>query len=141
MAVFQFNYNSNHKVFTALLFIGWAVWHFSGSSDQPRRYENGQDKITGSKVEGRNHGYWVWYHPNGKKKMEGTFHYGKRVGTWKTFDQAENLRTESNYHDDKLHGDYFRWDEKGNLIEHQMYDNDVLIPSESEKPDNKNTNE
>ncbi len=125
--MFQFSYNSYHKIITASIVVIWAIWHFAGESEAPKIYDNGQVKKTGGFSNGKNHGKWTWYYDNGQKKMQGTFIHGKRNGTWITWDKYGRKLTEGNYEKDRLNGTFIRWNAEGEIEEHLVYRNDIVV--------------
>ncbi|MCB0473895.1 MAG: hypothetical protein KDC83_06160 [Flavobacteriales bacterium] len=122
-----FSYNSNHKIITALLVVGWAVFHFVGNKDAERTFENGQVRSRGGTLNAKNHGLWIWYHTNGTKKMQGRFENGKRQGVWTSWNSKGIKILECTYIDDRLEGEYITWDNSGERQKTVVYKNDKEI--------------
>ncbi len=127
MRLIPFKYNSTHKMFTALILVAWAVFHFSRPNDAGKVYDNGQIKYIGTQHDGRNEGHWIWYYENGNRKLEGDFVRGKRSGVWKTYDQRGHLLTEGNYANDQLEGEYVKFDSQGQPKIRLLYRQDALL--------------
>ena len=123
----MYSYNSSHKVIIALLIVAWAVFQFSGRSEESNYFKNGQIKRTGEQVMNLNEGTWVWYYPNGTVQLKGNFHEGKRNGEWKRYDSTGVLISSSNYAENRINGLYVEYDVEGNIIEEHIYKNDTLI--------------
>lgn len=123
----RFRYNSYHKTVTVVLVIAWAIFHFAGAGDDDKYYENGQQKRSGSFLNGKNHGRWIWYYENGQRKMEGEFLHGKRTGQWIIRDRQGNKITQSEYQNDKLNGEFIRWNTEGKILEKLVYEDDKII--------------
>ena len=92
-------------------------------------YTNGQAKIEGQHVNGKDEGIWTWYYANGKKQMQGPFLHGKRNGIWTVWDANGNKITEDNYENDKLNGKFTRWYQNGAIQSEGFYSNDSLKES------------
>jgi len=122
-----FRYNSNHKVITALIVVGWVVYHFLSQDFDDNKYNNGQIKRVGSLVNNRNHGTWTWYYDNGKKEMEGTFVEGQREGIWIVWNRNGIKLSEGEYHKDKLNGQFYKWNNSGELIDVYLYKDDLIV--------------
>ena len=120
-----FNYNSYHKIITALILVGWSIFQFSSKEEQ-QNYSNGQTKKSGRFVSGKSHGAWIWYYENGQQKMKGYFDKGKRTGLWFTFAKNGDTLTHAQYSNDQLNGEFIRWEDQ-HIIERKSYKNDVLV--------------
>lgn len=116
-----FNYNSRHKFITALIVVGWAVYHFTGGRETINYHTNGNVSQTGDFKDGKNHGLWIWFYDNGKKQMQGAFQKGTRTGKWEFWDKEGNKIKESMYENDLLNGKSIFWDKEGNIIEVKHY--------------------
>ena len=87
----MYSYNSNHKIITAVLIVGWAIYQFSGRNTDSMYFENGQVKRTGAQTNNLNEGIWTWFHPNGEVELKGNFHEGKRTGSWIRYDSLGRM--------------------------------------------------
>lgn len=121
----MFNYNSYHKIITAVILIVWSIAHFS-KKENNRSYTNGQPKKSGQLVNGKNQGLWVWYYEGGQKKMEGYFDKGQRNGKWTTFNKKGDTLSQSEYHNDQLNGTVTYW-QNNRIINRKAYKNDILV--------------
>jgi len=109
-------------------------------------YSNGQPRIYGQRINGKDEGVWTWYYQNGTKQMEGTFVGGRRNGRWTIWDSSGNRLSETTYHNDKLEGSFTRWYPQGQIESKGIYKNDILqsitrySPDGKELPDNVSVN-
>lgn len=110
----------------------WIQYEYSSGN---WNYSNGQPKIDGQHINGKDEGQWTWFYQNGKKQMQGTFLYGKRNGLWIIWDTNGNKLSESNYEDDKLNGKFTRWYSNGSIESEGTYKDDKLINATYYKPD------
>lgn len=110
----------------------WVQYEFGSGN---RSYSNGQPKISGQHVNGKDQGVWTWFYPNGKKQMQGEFQNGKRIGTWIIWDSSGNKLSESHYEDDKLNGSFIRWHSNGKKESEGVYQNDRLLNIVHYSPD------
>ena len=122
-----FRYNSYHKAITVVAIILWIIFHFSGTDNSGKHFDNGQLKRSGSFSNGKNQGKWTWYYENGNKKMEGSFINGKRNGEWITWSKSGRKLTQGHYENDRLNGEFIRWGKNQKIIEQLIYKDDVLI--------------
>lgn len=119
-----------HRVLmVCIVFI--SIWLQYNYSTEKNNYSNGQPKIEGEKVNGKDEGVWVWYYPSGKKQMEGSFQEGKRIGTWYIWNENGVKVSESVYANDKLNGPFWQWNTSGKLIRKGKYQNDRVIQLDS----------
>lgn len=102
----------------------WIQYEYSSGNWS---YGNGQPKIDGKHVNGRDEGQWTWFYENGKKQMQGSFLHGKRNGLWIIWDMNGNKVSESIYVDDKLNGKFTRWYSNQVIESEGIYRNDELI--------------
>ncbi|MCB9195516.1 MAG: hypothetical protein H6598_04765 [Flavobacteriales bacterium] len=93
----MYKYNSTHKIITAVLVFGWAVYHFAFRSEPSTHFENGQVKRTGSKVNSMNEGTWTWYHENGQIQIQGIYHLGQKDGVWTSYNSEGEIISETTY--------------------------------------------
>lgn len=115
-----------HRIFViCIVFI--SIWMQYNFYSPKQNYSNGQIKVIGEKVNGRDEGIWTWYHPNGIKQMEGAFKNGKRSGKWIVWDSRGRKVNESTYIEDKLNGESFNFDINGIIIQKKIYKNDNLL--------------
>lgn len=124
-----YNYNSNHKVITAIILIaGIAMFHFlrKEESESEKTYENGQVKYNGSKQNELNHGLWIWYFPNGSKMIEGRFNKGKREGLWKQYYSNGQIQMTSSYQENHLQGILTTYDSLGMILKSFEYRMDTI---------------
>ncbi|MBL7890777.1 MAG: hypothetical protein JNL24_14585 [Bacteroidia bacterium] len=105
----------------------WLQYNFYSPASS---YSNGQIKVSGEKLNGKDHGIWTWFHPNGKKQMEGKFIEGKRAGIWTVWNINGQKISESNYQNDKLNGTFTTWGANGEIQKIGLYQNDKLIRTE-----------
>ncbi|MCK9480608.1 MAG: hypothetical protein M0R38_02470 [Bacteroidia bacterium] len=119
-------------VYALLLAYIWIQYEYrSGNWD----YDNGQIKVSGKNVNGKDEGTWVWYYANGKKQMQGDFLKGKRVGRWIIWDSIGNKISEVQYVNDKLNGEFVRWYSNGNIASKGLYKDDKVVWVEYLHPD------
>ena len=124
----MYAYNSYHKVITVALIVGWAIYQFSGSnSEESRVYPNGQVKVSGTHLNERNHGEWIWYYPDGTVQLQGSFDNGERTGNWSRFDENGQLIMHSIYLNNQMDGLCTEFDDKGNIIRQTEYQADTII--------------
>lgn len=123
----MYSYNSSHKIIVVLLVIAWAMYHFSGKSNEAERYDNGQVKRTGTQINSLNEGQWVWYFENGKTQIKGEFDKGQRTGIWEQYDSLGHLISSSQYKNNRLHGLYTKYSGDGSIAEQQIYLNDTIV--------------
>lgn len=50
----------------------------------------------GAKIDGKQNGPYVYFHPNGERSAEGAFDHGKKVGTWKYYEEDGSLTSIEN---------------------------------------------
>lgn len=108
----------------------WLQYNFSSDN---LSYENGQAKIEGENINGKDEGLWRWYYSNGKKQMEGRFINGKRNGIWTVWNSSGVKISESNYIDDKLNGAFTNYNDKGEVIRSGNYIDDKISQLEKRK--------
>jgi antitoxin component YwqK of YwqJK toxin-antitoxin module len=48
-------------------------------------WKNGKIKSEGEKKDGKEEGYWVYYHPSGVVSAQGNYAQGEKIGEWKTW--------------------------------------------------------
>ena len=115
-----------HRIIMACIILGsiWATYEYNTDD---RSYENGQSKIIGSKVNGKDEGRWTWYYEDGRKQMEGTFEKGKRNGIWTIWENNGNKASESLYKEDKLNGKFVHWYPNGQIEREGYYIDDKLM--------------
>lgn len=113
-----------YVIYTVILCYIWYQYEFKTSVPS---YSNGQPKIVGSHVNGKDEGTWTWFYANGKKQMQGDFLHGKRIGLWVIWDTAGTKISESNYENDKLNGNFIKWYSNGNIESKGVYKNDKII--------------
>lgn len=101
----------------------WGTYEFSKSSPS---YQNGQQKISGQHLNGKDEGLWTWFYESGKKQMQGNFVHGQRTGIWIIWDRNGNKLSESTYRLDKLNGKFTRWYSTGIKECEGNYSNDQL---------------
>jgi len=122
-----YSYNSYHKVITIGIVIAWAIFHFSGKSDDSLYYDNGQIKCSGKIVNALNQGQWIWYFEDGTIQYKGEFDKGERKGLWTRYNSKGHLISKSTYLNNKLNGIYLLYDENENISEKHIYKDDKLI--------------
>lgn len=115
-------------VYAIVLAYIWIQYEFSTDSWD---YSNGQAKVTGQHINGKDEGTWTWFYSNGKKQMQGDFVHGKRSGVWVIWDSSGNKISQTNYVNDKLNGEFVRWYASGNIESRGVYKDDKMIESES----------
>jgi antitoxin component YwqK of YwqJK toxin-antitoxin module len=49
-------------------------------------HKDGSVWAKGEVLDGKMHGYWVWFRKGGTKMRSGYFEKGKQTGTWTTYD-------------------------------------------------------
>ncbi len=126
--IFKENLRYHRIVVVCIVFVSiWIQYNFNSTE---WNYSNGQTKVLGEKINGKDEGIWIWFHPNGKKQMEGTFSNGKRSGKWIVWDINGNKVSESVYIEDKLNGIFTKWDNQGKIIQKSLYRNDKCIHNE-----------
>lgn len=106
-----------------------AIWFRYDRNKDQWNHRNGQPKIIGQKVNGKDEGTWTWFFENGKKQMQGNFSNGKRDGLWTLWDSTGNKISESTYVNDRLNGEFTRWYPDGNIQTKGLYRNDTLMES------------
>lgn len=111
-------------VYSLILIYIWVQYEFSSGNWS---YSNGQAKLSGQHLNGKDEGVWTWFYPNGKKQMQGEFINGKRQGTWLIWDTLGNKISETNYQEDKLNGNFIRWYANGNIESNGVYNNDQIV--------------
>ncbi|MCO6495787.1 MAG: hypothetical protein J5I91_08935 [Bacteroidetes bacterium] len=119
-------------IYAIVLAYIWVQYEFNTESWD---YSNGQAKVIGKHVNGKDEGTWIWFYSNGKKQMQGDFLHGKRVGTWLIWDSSGNKVSETHYVNDKLNGDFIRWYSNGKIESKGTYKDDKLVYSEDYKAD------
>lgn len=125
---FKENLRYHRVVVVCIVFISiWLKYNFNTTE---WNYSNGQTKVVGEKVNGKDEGMWTWYYPNGKKQMQGRFINGKRNGIWTVWNEKGIKISESTYKEDKLNGPFTRWNENGVITSKGIYDNDKLSTRE-----------
>lgn len=122
-----FSYNSHHKTIAALFIIVWAIVHYVLRNKPDNVFPNGQIKYTGTIVNGKNEGTWVWYYENGKQQIKGNFINGKREGIWTTWNNKGIQIKTCEYHHDKLNGSCTEWDSNGKIISRQLFHEDAAL--------------
>lgn len=110
-------------VYIVVLIFIWATYNFSSGNWS---YDNGQPKISGQKVNGKDEGTWTWFYENGKKRMEGNFNNGKRNGIWTIWDSTGVKLSKTTYQNDKLNGKFTRWYSNGKIESEGTYHNDTI---------------
>jgi len=124
-SLFKKNLRYHRLVVLGIVLISiWVQYEFNSGNWS---YQNGQPKINGQKINGKDEGVWTWFYPNGKKQMEGNFTKGKRNGLWVVWDSSGNKLSESNYLNDKLNGNFTRWYSNGKIESQGTYSNDQLV--------------
>ncbi len=101
----------------------WVQYEYSTGNIS---YDNGQAKIDGQHINGKDEGQWTWFHKNGKIQMQGVFANGKRNGLWTIWDNKGNKLSESEYKEDKLNGKFIRWYTNGKTESEGEYINDEI---------------
>ena len=122
----MYSYNSYHKIVIGLLLVVWAMYQFSGRTDEIPTYNNGQEKRTGEVVNSLNQGVWTWYYGNGKVQLTGAFDEGNRIGIWKSYDTLGNLLVESTYQNNILNGLFTEYSTSGEIITQYIYRADTI---------------
>ena len=110
-------------VLSVVLCYIWIQYEYSSGNWS---YSNGQPKIDGQHVNGKDEGVWTWFYQNGKKQMQGEFLHGKRNSIWTIWDTSGNKLSESNYENDKLNGKFTRWYSNGKVESEGVYADDNL---------------
>lgn len=112
----------------------WVQYEFSSGNWS---YGNGQPRIVGKHVNGKDEGTWTWFYENGNKQMQGNFSGGKRDGVWTIWDASGSKLSESNYKNDRLEGPMLQWYGNGKLKTQSIYHDDKLVSSVSYDADGK----
>lgn len=124
----MYSYNSYHKIITVAIIVAWAIFQFSGSSGSEHLYyPNGQIKVSGTQVNERNHGTWIWYFPDGSVQLKGDFADGDRIGIWKRYSETGHLIMVANYYQNRLDGLYTEYDTSGLIIRQIIYQSDTIL--------------
>ena len=119
-------------VYAIIIAYIWIQYEFSSGNWS---YSNGQPKIDGQHVNGKDEGTWTWFYENGKKRMQGDFLHGKRHGVWTIWDTSGTKLSESHYENDKLNGNYQRWYSNGKIESEGAYKDDQLVNAVNYNPD------
>ena len=90
-------------------------------------YDNGQVKIDGNLVDGKEEGKWVWYYESGKIEQEVNFVDGKKEGKEVWYYKSGKVQWERNFVDGKKEGKWFWYDEEGKIIDEDIYENNVCV--------------
>ncbi|MCG3165361.1 MAG: hypothetical protein POELPBGB_01124 [Bacteroidia bacterium] len=114
-----------HRVIAVCIVMAsiWGTYEFTKTNPS---YQNGQQKISGQHVNGKDEGLWTWFYENGKKQMQGNFVHGQRTGVWTIWDSSGNKLNESLYEGDKLNGKFTRWYGNGIKESEGTYADDQL---------------
>jgi antitoxin component YwqK of YwqJK toxin-antitoxin module len=127
-SIFKKNLRYHRLVVLAIVLTSiWVTYKYN--TEQPQ-YENGQIRISGQHVNGKDEGQWTWFYENGKKQMQGNFVHGKRDGLWTIWDAKGVKISESTYKDDKLNGKFSRWYSSGVLESEGEYIDDQLVSAQ-----------
>ncbi|MCC7050299.1 MAG: hypothetical protein IT239_00775 [Bacteroidia bacterium] len=119
-------------IYAVILCYIWIQYNFSSGNWS---YSNGQPKVDGQRLNGKDEGTWTWFYDNGKKRMQGKFNQGKRIGIWIIWDINENKISETNYFNDKLNGNFTRWYANGTKESEGIYQDDILKQAVYYNPD------
>lgn len=122
----MYSYNSYHKILVGALLVVWAIYQFSGRTDESPKYGNGQEKRTGEQVNSLNQGIWTWYYENGNIQLRGSFEEGNRTGVWKSYDTLGNLLVESTYENNLLNGMFTEYNSSGEIKHQSIYRADTI---------------
>ena len=126
----MFRYNSYHKVITAFIFIGWAIFHFTKKNPDNLYFENDQIIREGKTENSLNHGTWTWYYEDGQILIQGEFKKGNREGVWRRYDQDGNLVSESIYKNNNLNGELIIYEPENIPKEKHYYQDGKLLKKE-----------
>ncbi len=130
-----FKRNLRYHRIIVICIVAAAIWIQYEFNSGNWSYSNGQPKIDGQHLNGRDEGLWTWFYENGKKQMQGNFLHGKRDGIWTIWDINGNKISESNYKDDKLNGKFTRWYSNGEIESEGVYIDDKLSNATYYNPD------
>ena len=111
-------------IYAVVLGYIWIQYEFSSGNWS---YSNGQPKINGQHINGKDEGTWTWFYQNGKKQMQGEFLHGKRFGVWTIWDSTGNKISENHYENDKLNGAFVRWYSNGKIESEGVCKDDQLV--------------
>ena len=64
-----------HRIVVLCIGLTYIFVQYKYSSDTVS-YGNGQPRIDGQHVNGKDEGQWTWFYENGKKQMQGTLRIG-----------------------------------------------------------------
>ncbi len=86
-------------------------------------HKNGQLKVSGYLVKGKQNSLWEEYFSNGKKKSVGRYKMGQKDGSWKYYFLNSNIKEKEFYKEGKKDGLWETFDNQGKLIKSESYKN------------------
>lgn len=92
-------------------------------------YESGEKGVTGSFVNGKESGRWIFWYKNGQKKMEYTAVDGEKSGLYTSWYKNGKLRIDARYNMGEIDELYKCWHENGVLKKESCFNNGVPFES------------
>jgi antitoxin component YwqK of YwqJK toxin-antitoxin module len=96
----------------------WIAYH-----DQNREYPDKVSYKGQFNDNGKQQGYWEYFHRNGEPRMTGNWDAGKKVRTWTYFSKQGKKIRQENYKNGKLDGEYTEYHDSGEEKTDGIYKN------------------
>jgi len=91
------------------------------------KYDNGQLKVVGQKLNGEKVGKWKSYYPNGTMWSEGEYYKGDKSGKFKDYYKSGMLRYKGAYVNDLKQGPWYFYTEDGNVDQKVIYQRGEIV--------------
>jgi len=91
------------------------------------KYDTGQLKVLGQKVNGEKVGKWQSYYPDGKVWSEGEYYEGEKNGKFKDYYNSGMLRYKGAYVNDLKQGPWYFYDETGKVDKKVTYQRGEIV--------------